>query len=238
MALSIFSPLAGYAAFDATLQGLNAGSTTWIDGNLMGWKELDYIPCRVYMTGGPVTDKSITVEFDHIRGTIPGVENLTGWTTSPNVVITSPPVLSAPLNSMSWSYTFRVNVTDNRPGYVEFRARLSAGAHLNVGSSLALHGSPSLGSLQIHKPDAGPGYPDLVIVKRGPANAAPGEMITYSITYTNKVSAQHVSVGVQITDILPPELAYVTNSATGGAVFVGNTLIWDLGDLAIAPRDR
>ena len=43
--------------------------------------------------------------------------------------------------------------------------------------------------MQIHKPDAGPGLPNLAIVKTGPSNAAPGSIITYTITYTNVASA-------------------------------------------------
>jgi uncharacterized repeat protein (TIGR01451 family) len=230
--ICVLSPLAAQGAFKATLHGVNAGGTTWIDGNLMGWRELDYIPCRVYFTGGPALNKSITIEFDHMRGTIPGVENLTGWTASPNVQITSPPVLSAPINAITWSYTFSVNVTNGEPGYVEFRARLSAGAHLNVGSSLALRGSPSLGTLQIHKPDAGAGFPDLAVLKRGPVNAGPGETITYTITYTNKPTSPNASLGVQVRDMLPAELDIITNSVSGG-IIVGNSVIWDLGDLPI-----
>jgi uncharacterized repeat protein (TIGR01451 family) len=230
--LATLSTLAAHAAFKASLQGLNAGSPTWIDGNLMGWRELDYIPCRVYFTGGSANNQSITIEFDHMRGTIPGVENLTGWTASPNVQIVSPPVLTAPIGEITWSYTFRVNVTSSQPGYIEFRSRLSAGAHLNVGSSLALRGSPALGTLQIHKPSPGPGYPDLAILKRGPANAAPGETIAYTITYTNKPTSTNLSVGVQVRDMLPAELDIVTNSVIGGMI-VGNSVIWDLGDLPI-----
>jgi uncharacterized repeat protein (TIGR01451 family) len=219
------------AAFKAMLEGVNKGSSVWIGGNLMDWQELDLIPARVYITGGPATDKTIEIEFDHIRGTIPGIENLTQFTTSPNVVITEAPVLSAPEGVMAWTYTFKINVTDANPGFVEFRARLSAGAHLNVGSSLAMRGKPALGSLQIHKPGPGIGHPDLAILKSGPTIAAPGQLMTYTLAYTNKPGTGFTSVGVQITDILPSSVSYVTNSATGGAVFVGNTLIWDLGDL-------
>ena len=135
----LVSTLSAQAAFNAVLQGLSSNSTTWIDGNLMGWRELDFIPCRVHLTGGPATARTITVEFDHVRGTIPGVENLTGWTPSANVQITSPPVLSAPAGAATWSYSFTVNLTGSSPGWVEFRARLSAGSHLNVGSSLGLY---------------------------------------------------------------------------------------------------
>jgi uncharacterized repeat protein (TIGR01451 family) len=234
--LSAFAPPEAHAAFDARLQGQSTNSTTWISANLMGWQELDLIPCRVYLTGGPATTKTISVDFDHFKNTTPGVENLTGWTTSPNVVFTAPPVLSAPINSQTWTYTFTVNITDKNPGWVEFRARLSAGAHLNSGSSLAISGKPSLGTLQFHKPDPGVGLPDLAILKRGSAYAGLGDTLTYTIQWTNKPTSLVPALGVQITDILPPEVSYVTNSATGGATLVGNVLIWDLGDLAIGAQ--
>src|SRR5262245_56553419 len=174
-AVVVFSVLGSFKAqggFNAQLEGQNTNSSTWISVNLMGWKELDYIPCRVLLTGGPANNKTITVQFDHFHSKIPGIENLTSWAPSTNVVITSGPTLNAPIGSMTWSYTFTINLLNTSPGWVEFRARLSAGAHLNSGSSLALSGSPSLGTLQIHKPDAGVGIPDLAILKSGVTNAA------------------------------------------------------------------
>src|SRR4026208_1324120 len=131
---------AARAAFQAQLQGLSTNSSTWISGNLMGWQELDYIPCRVYFNGGPALAKVITGQFDHMQGTTPGIEDLSGWTTSSNVVMTAAPVLTI---GKPWSYTFTINLTNSSPGYVEFRARLSAGSHLNVGSALGPGGSGS-----------------------------------------------------------------------------------------------
>ena len=61
------------AGFDATLQGQSCqpptppgactgvGTGTWIDGNLLNWRELDAIPTRVLLEGGPVTGQVITV---------------------------------------------------------------------------------------------------------------------------------------------------------------------------------
>src|SRR6266498_2508431 len=231
--LCALAPLGARASFDADLQGLSTNSTSWIGGNLQGWKELDYVPCRVFFAGGPANKKTITVEFDHFKVTTPGIENLTGWTPSTNVVITSVPVLYAPAGVATWSYTFKVDLLDKNPGWVEFRARLSAGAHLNTGSSLALGGTPALGSLQIFKPAAADGSPDLAIEKSGPAIAAPLDTITYTVTWTNRSTASTHAVGVQITDILPPEVTYMTNSASCPANCVGDTLIWDLGDVEI-----
>src|SRR2546425_401740 len=81
------------SAFNAALQGQSAGSSTWISGNLMGWRELDYIPCRAFFQGGPASNQLIVLQFDHTAGTIPGVQNLNRWTNSANVIITAGPTL-------------------------------------------------------------------------------------------------------------------------------------------------
>src|SRR5579862_873151 len=220
------------AAFVAQLQGQSFGNTNWITGNLNGWAELDFIPMQVYMTGGPASNQTITVQFDHTKtaGTLrQGIQNLYNFTSSPNVVITSGPTANTPSGQDVWSYTFIVNLTDNTPGFVDFSGRLAAGAHLFGGSSLMIKGTPSLGQLKIHGPAANAGNPDLSIVKTGPTNANPGQIITYSISYQNKLSGS-TATGVQITDFLPDQVAFV--SCTGGCAPLGNTVTWDLGDLA------
>ena len=75
--------------------------------------------------------------------------------------------MRAPVGVDTWYYTFVVDYTSASEGSVNFFARLSAGAHNFTGSSLALkgllNGSPSPGVLQIAKPGAEPGNPDLAI---------------------------------------------------------------------------
>jgi len=217
-------------AVNYDLQGQSRGSTTWLSGNLQNWRELDYIPCRVYITGGPVNNRLIRITFPHLTGTTPGFQDLINFRTSSNAVITVAPVLSAPMGA-DWSYTFTVTVLDANPAAVYFESRLAAGAHLNPGSSLALSGFPSsMGNLQIHKPSAGPGAPDLVIVKSGPVTAQPGQIITYSMFYTNIATATP-AVGVQISDILPPEVTVIPSSLGTNAHVVGNSIFWDLGNV-------
>ncbi len=167
---ALLCSLAGHAAFGGALvlQGQNKGDTNnWYTGNLQNWQELNYIPCRVYASaakGG--ASYTVTVSFPHFSGTTPGFQNLTGFTPSPNAVITDGPTLYAPPSSATWSYTLTFRITDNQAGWVQFLARLAAGSHLNTGSSLMLSGSPSsMGSLQVHKPAAGLGLPDLAIVQ-------------------------------------------------------------------------
>jgi len=230
VAALIFTGASANAAVNYQLQGQSRGSTNWLNGNLQNWRELDYVPCRVYITGGPVANRIIRLTFPHLTGTVPGFENLVNFRTTSNAVITVAPILSAPMGS-DWSYTFTVTVLDANPAAIYFESRLAAGAHLNVGSSLALSGNPSsMGNLQIHKPAAGPGAPDLVIQKTGPATAQPGQIITYSMFYTNIATATPAT-GVQISDILPPEVTVVPSSLGTNGNVVGNTIFWDLGKI-------
>ncbi|HXU77661.1 MAG TPA: Ig-like domain-containing protein, partial [Methylomirabilota bacterium] len=221
-------PSASQAAFKSSLQGQNAGSTNWTGGPLTGYKELDFVPARTLFTGGPATNQVITVDFDHSKssGTLKGIEDLSNFTNSSNVLITSGPTLSTP-NTDIWRYTFTITITNALDGFVEFRARLAAGSHLFTGSSLNLS-SPTL---SIFKPSAEPGFPDLAIAKRGPSQAKPGQIITYTINYTNLASAATVAKGVQVSDVLPSAVTYVPGSASKGATLVGNTLTWDLGNI-------
>lgn len=174
------------AGFNARLQGQSRGSSAWSAGNLQGWRDLDVVPCRVLLTGGPANNKTITIEFDHMQGRNPAIDDLSGFAPSANVVLLSKPKLSAPANSTRWTYTFSIKLKDRNPGSVRFNARLAAGAHLNGGSSVGMRGSPSLGSLQIHKPSGAGSSVDLSVIKTGPAETVPGEVITYSLAYSNK----------------------------------------------------
>src|ERR1044071_8278058 len=84
-------PLVASASFTAVLQGHSKNDTNWISANLMNWQEMDYITVRVSVKGGAATGRAIHVDFVHANGTKPGVQNLTAFTTSPNVIITSGP---------------------------------------------------------------------------------------------------------------------------------------------------
>ena len=225
------------AAFRSVLQGQHATGTNWVNGPLVGWQELDFIPMRSLHTGGPATNQVIVISFDHSRssGTLRGIEDLTGFSNSPNVIITAPPTLSAPAGVGIWSYTFTITVTDGQDATVEFFARLAAGSHLFPGSSLSLS-LPGPGQLQVSKPGAAPGNPDLVIAKSGPSQAKTNQIITYAISYTNKITSPDTARGVQVSDILPGQVTYVPNSANNKGKLVGNTLTWDVGNLAPGRR--
>src|SRR5437016_5775808 len=217
------------------LEGQNKGDTnTWSASNLQNWQELDFIPCRLQFTSSQGNNHTIELDFEHYNNGVPGIQNLFNFNTSSNVVFVSAPTLSAPPNATAWSYTFTINVLDNQPAYVFFIARLAAGAHLNVGSSLRLSGMPSpMGNLQIHKPAPGPGTPDLMVLKRGPATAKPGDIITYSLSYTNQTTGFNPATGVQLNDVLPAEVSVNTSNLPAGGMLVGNTLFWDLPNLPL-----
>src|SRR5438132_12660467 len=139
---AIFFALAPFVAqgagFNADLQGQSAtaphsGITTgtYISTNLQYWEELDTIPFRVNMTGGPVTGQTITVTFDHqktLGPTLkPGIQNLVEFAPSAGVTITSGPTLTIGTGDV-WEYTFTVNMT-TPTGEVHFTGNLSAGPH-------------------------------------------------------------------------------------------------------------
>jgi uncharacterized repeat protein (TIGR01451 family) len=209
------------------LQGRSVGSTNWFTGSLQGWKELDYVPGKAVLTGGPVVGKVVVINFDHTKGGVPGIGFLTGFIPSPNMVVTAGPTLTAPAGSDTWSYTFTVNLLNKNPGTLQFWSRLSAGSHENAASSIRL----SSKTLQIARPAPAPGSPDLAIVKKGPALSSPGSTITYTINYTNKTPTFRTATGAQLTATLPNLVTYVPGSASGPVVLLGNTLIWDLGNL-------
>ena len=107
------------------------------------------------------------------------------------------------------SMTGAANIT----GEIDFTARMAAGAHRNTGSSLTMGGSPSLGNLQIAKPSAAPGTPDLKVTKTGPASTSRGQTITYVLNYQNKSTATSTATGVQLSDTLPSGLTYASGCA-------------------------
>ena len=71
-------------------------------------------------------------------------------------------------------------------------------------------------------------WPDLRIVKGGPAQAAPGEVITYTLSYSNRGPVK--STIVVMKDFLPPNSTVLTNSLNGGSLS-GSTISWSLGTL-------
>ncbi len=73
------------------------------------------------------------------------------------------------------------------------------------------------------------GAPDLVVVKNGPASVNAGDLVAYTLTYSNASNVD--ATGVVLIDQLPDAMSYVTDSL-GTGVQTGNTITWTLGNLA------
>ena len=226
-------PCVAFANLSARVEGRHFSSSSWNTGSINNWKEREGVPCRIRFDDGPATDHVITIEFDHSEGDIPLIEDINSFSKS-HVVIKSGPTLYAPVGDV-WSYTMTVDVTDDE-GELRFEARLAAGSHLADRSSFRVSVS-GVGTLNIERPDRATGTPDLVVVKTGPATAAPGDVLTYRLECYNKTEAINAADGVQVFDRLPPELTYVPGSANWPVVLVGNTLRIDLGDLQEDERE-
>ena len=220
----------GTAISGQTLEGHNKGDmTTWVGGNLQGWLELDYVPLRVRFDGGAAGAQTVRIDFPHLVSGSAGFQDLGGfWPVTANAQFASPPTLTVNSSGV-WSYSFVVNITDQNPAEVRFYTRLAAGAHLYGGSSLQLKGSA--GNVQLHKPAPSAGAPDLSVVTTGSTSAIPGGAVSYSITYSNQ-SVSSVAHGVQVSQVLPPQLTVLTNSLPSNAKVTGDTVFWDLGNLS------
>ena len=72
-------------------------------------------------------------------------------------------------------------------------------------------------------------WPNLKVVKSGPTLAAPGDVITYTLTYSNIGPVK--STSVVLKDFLPPDTAALTNTLGGGSLS-GSTISWNLGTVS------
>jgi len=71
---------------------------------------------------------------------------------------------------------------------------------------------------------------DLALTKSvSPTLVAPGQNAVFTLTATN--NGPDPSTSTVVTDTLPPELSYVSNSC--GAQFAGNQLTWTIGNFAV-----
>jgi len=72
-----------------------------------------------------------------------------------------------------------------------------------------------------------------MVLKRGPATAKPGDIITYSLSYTNQTTGFNPATGVQLSDMLPPEVIVDTNTLPPNCMLVGNTFYCDLPNMPL-----
>jgi len=66
------------------------------------------------------------------------------------------------------------------------------------------------------------------------STASPGDTVTYTLVYRNQTAA--AITNVVITDAMPTNTTYVPGSATGGGVFSGGRLTWNIGTVAAGGR--
>ncbi len=225
-------------ALTGELQGLHASQggvwndkSGWTSGNLKGWQELDTIPCRVKLNG-PAKNSRVTVVFPRTNKGVPGFDTLSFLSNSPNLTVTAPPVLNASTNTINWSYSLSVTITNTEEAYVYFGARLANGASANPGSSLQLSGEPRLGKLQIHKIQCPPSKPDLSVQVSAPERMAAGDEVTFTLRYTNAANRSvDIAHKVKLVASIPTQLVYVTNSASAQGNLFCNVLSWSVPDL-------
>ena len=194
---------------------------------------------RLYFAGGNHTTDSgtFTISIDHADGKTQGLDGLKNWTPSSNVTVTgglpTGVVFSSSTNgngATTWSYTFTASKADNVEGWIEFNTQLLAGAHEFTGNSLQVKGAGTIG---FQKPGPAPGSPDLVLTKTALTAVSPGQTLTYTLSYRDQASGStNSATGTQLTDVLPPEVTYVTNSCSGCTYDgLSRTLSWSLGTI-------
>lgn len=71
-------------------------------------------------------------------------------------------------------------------------------------------------------------WPDLRITKSGPPQAAPGDILTYTLRFTNAGPVRSTSVVMK--DFLPDSVTALTNTLDGGSLS-GSTVSWNLGNV-------
>ncbi len=69
-------------------------------------------------------------------------------------------------------------------------------------------------------------WPDMLVVKTGPTQAAPGELISYTLTYSNAGGVKGTSVVLK--DFLPAGVTALTNTL-GSGTLSGGAITWSLG---------
>ncbi len=72
-------------------------------------------------------------------------------------------------------------------------------------------------------------WPDLRLAKSGPTQAEPGQIITYTLSYSNMGPVK--STSVVLKDFLPPNTTVISGSLNGGSVS-GSTISWSIGTLS------
>ncbi len=220
----------------AKIEGKDSGGVNYrsTGGPLRDWDELEKIPMRLTFT--ETGTRTVIVTFSHTSNSgrrIPGIKDLVDWTAA-NSKVTSVNAQLTDTSGEEWAYTVVANLAsgtnNSNPGYVEFKAILAAGSHDYPGGSLHINLSgDGTGTMQINPSDVIAANPDLVVDKTGPATAAPGSTIEYTLNYKN-ISTTDSATGAVITDILPSGVTF--DSCSDSCTVTGNEVSWAIGNLA------
>ena len=238
----IVGPYVIAAPVSGSLQGQNNPACVspspcpWQTSNLSGWGELQTAPIRLLFGANQSTNTVSTfdIAIDRAAGGTQGLESLQFVSKTSNVTMSAITFSSSTngAGATTWTYSFTVDMTDNNAGEIRFSTRLLAGAHNFTGASLQIKGA---GTLSFIKPTAAPGAPNLVLTKTALTAVAPGQTMTYTLSYQNTASGSgttNQATGVQITDVLPAEVTYVPNSCTGCTYdSLSRTLSWEFGSI-------
>ncbi len=214
----------------AKIEGKDSGGVNYrsTGGPLRDWDELEKIPMRLTFT--ETGTRTVIVTFSHTSNSgrrIPGIKDLVDWTAA-NSKVTSVNAQLTDTSGEEWAYTVVANLAsgtnNSNPGYVEFKAILAAGSHDYPGGSLHINLSgDGTGTMQINPSDVIAANPDLVVDKTGPATAAPGSTIEYTLNYKN-ISTTDSATGAAITDILPSGVTF--DSCSDSCTVTGNEVSW------------
>ena len=239
-----------------------SGGGGWENGNLKGWAETDLVPVRAKLTGG-FTNEPFKISYDKTLnssgGTTFGLGDFTNFQKSDNRVSFTTPTRcdeSGPV----WAYCFTVTTTGTvnsaNPAFITFSVPMAVGAHNFAGNSMQLGGDlpGGMGQLQVSKPAALAGSPDLEVVKTctagctatatsGTYTAPPDTDVTFKLAFKN-ASATTTAPLVSLRDIIEPtttspKLTYVASSCTTttglatnvGCSVSGNIVTWNVGTL-------
>jgi uncharacterized repeat protein (TIGR01451 family) len=180
-----------------------------------------------WRNGGNATQQKLT--FGYQVGTIVTDVIAGSWITATALDFTSPiaTATAGALDGNAITNSVRLSATVNviiQPGEeIMFR-------WLDLNDSGNDHGL-AIDDLSVTAIEAQP-EADLAIGKSGPSTAAADETITYTIDFSN--TGDLVATATVVTDTLPAEVTYVTYTASIPVAFTqaGNTLVWDVGDVA------
>lgn len=161
-------------------------------------------PADVLADGTSQTTVTIRL-LDAYNNAVPGVTAVL-TSTAPGVLFTQP---AAPSDANGNLSGYVASVT---PGQAILTV-IAGGTHLN--DTAAVHFSG----------------PDLVATITGPNGGVVGREVTYTVSIANQ--GQLLATAVTLTDALPTQMAYVRDNGGFPLSQSGNTLTWQVGDMAV-----